>query len=91
MVEPHTEVAPPVAWGLGFGLSGPLAFHWGDNPGYKHLAVLDPSAGAGLVVLTNSDAGWRLHLAAAERTVLGAAFPAWLERAYEAPGPSLHR
>ena len=37
-----------------------LQWHWGDNDGFKSLALWDNRTGDGLVVLTNSDNGLAL-------------------------------
>ena len=34
-----------------------LAWHWGDNPGFKAFFALDPSTGESLVLFTNSENG----------------------------------
>ena len=52
-----------IAWGLGVGLvrkHPDLQWHWGDNDGFKSLALWDKRTGDGLVVLTNSDRGLSL-------------------------------
>ena len=52
-----------IAWGLGVGLirKEPSArWHWGDNDGFKSLALWDQQTGDGLVVTTNSDNGLSL-------------------------------
>ena len=50
-----------IQWGLGVGLqhdgSRRLAWHWGDNPGFKALFALDIDSGQSLVLLTNSQNG----------------------------------
>lgn len=70
MLRPHTPLHGPLAWGLGWGLQHEpggeaLFWHWGDNYGYKAFAAGSRSHAAGVVVLTNGNAG----LAAAERLV----------------------
>lgn len=52
-----------IAWGLGVGLvrkHPDIQWHWGDNDGFKSLALWDNRTGDGLVVLTNSDRGLSL-------------------------------
>ncbi len=49
-------------WGLGWGLerradTGLTAFHWGADPRFVHLALLDPVRRRALVVLTNAENG----------------------------------
>lgn len=34
-----------------------LAWHWGDNPGFKAFFMLDPASGESIVLLTNSQNG----------------------------------
>ena len=52
---------PFIGWGLGIGLQDAdgrrLAWHWGDNPGFKAFFALDPASGESLVLLTNSENG----------------------------------
>ena len=52
---------PFVSWGLGVGLQQvgerTLAWHWGDNPGYKALFMLDLRSGDSIVLFTNSENG----------------------------------
>lgn len=56
-----TPADPFVSWGLGVGLQATsrrkLAWHWGDNPGFKALFMLDPATGDSMVLLTNSENG----------------------------------
>lgn len=52
-------------WGRGWALEiqpgqGPVAFHWGSNPGFKSFALASPQRGLGIVVLTNGDNGLEL-------------------------------
>lgn len=67
-----------LAWGLGWGLeessAGRVAWHWGDNGGFKnYVAVLLP-AKRGLVYFTNADSGLSLRDAIVSR-VLGGTHP----------------
>jgi hypothetical protein len=62
MCAPQTRIDDRLAWGLGWGLQRPAAardgwslWHWGDNPGYKHVALFGRAHG--LVVMTNGDRG----------------------------------
>ncbi|MFT3763096.1 MAG: serine hydrolase domain-containing protein [Pseudoxanthomonas sp.] len=52
---------PFVSWGLGVGIEQTakrkLVWHWGDNPGFKALFVLDPDSGDSIVLFTNSENG----------------------------------
>jgi CubicO group peptidase (beta-lactamase class C family) len=59
---PQTRIDDGLAWGLGWGLQRHAAagdgwslWHWGDNPGYKHIALVGRAHG--LVVMTNGDRG----------------------------------
>lgn len=60
----QVDPALQLGWGLGWGLAqasdGPHLWQWGNNPGYRALALLHPGRGDAVVVLTNSDAGLRL-------------------------------
>lgn len=66
LFEPVTVAARSVEWSLGLGLAGEGSerhfFQWGDNPGYKHIAIGWMGTGDGLVVLTNGDDGVPLYL-----------------------------
>ncbi|WP_250061427.1 serine hydrolase domain-containing protein [Stenotrophomonas mori] len=70
MFTPSSDAADPaapnaadpfIAWGLGVGLQDvdgrQMVWHWGDNPGFKALFMLDPASGESLVLLTNSENG----------------------------------
>jgi len=52
---------PFISWSLGMGLQQAdgrlLAWHWGDNPGFKAFFMLDPASGESLLLLTNSENG----------------------------------
>lgn len=56
-----TPADPFVSWGLGLGLQETrgrqLVWHWGDNPGFKALFMLDPATGESVVLFTNSENG----------------------------------
>jgi CubicO group peptidase (beta-lactamase class C family) len=88
MLEPQVRVNDNVAWGLGWGLEGKGAgrafWHWGDNPGYKSFALALRDTRAGVVVMTNGDAG-RPLCAWIVQHALGADHPAlgWLDRLYQ--------
>lgn len=63
MSAPQNIANDTIAWGLGVGLvrkHPDLQWHWGDNDGFKSLALWDKRTGDGLVVLTNSDNGLAL-------------------------------
>jgi CubicO group peptidase (beta-lactamase class C family) len=70
MLTPQVSAGPEMAWGLGWGLARiegqTLAWQWGDNGGYKHVAVISPAQGQGIIVLTNNQQGsqvWKNVLA----------------------------
>ena len=50
-------------WGLGWGWgvlqtsTGPLLWHWGNNPGYLSFVMAAPRTGRAFVLLTNSENG----------------------------------
>lgn len=56
-----TPADPFISWSLGAGLQTTpgrkLVWHWGDNPGFKALFVLEPGTGDSLVLFTNSENG----------------------------------
>ncbi len=83
MLQPQVYLGNALAWSLGWGLedtdSGAAFWHWGDNPGYKSIALAVPTRGAGIIIMTNADGGLGLcdHLI---RTIIGGDHPAfeWL-------------
>jgi CubicO group peptidase (beta-lactamase class C family) len=87
MLQPQVRVNAHVAWGLGWGLeasgAGQAFWHWGDNPGYKSVALALRDSRTGVVAMTNGDGG-RPLCAWIVRQVLGADHPAfsWLDRRY---------
>ena len=63
MNAPQNVADDSVAWGLGVGLirmEPSVRWHWGDNDGFKSLALWDQQTGDGLVAVTNSDNGLSL-------------------------------
>jgi CubicO group peptidase (beta-lactamase class C family) len=75
----RAKPSPDLAWGLGWGLEdsseGRVAWHWGDNGGFKnYVAVLLP-AKRGFVYFSNSDSGLALRDQIVAR-VLGGTHPA---------------
>ncbi|TDU84087.1 CubicO group peptidase (beta-lactamase class C family) [Kribbella voronezhensis] len=47
-----------LGWGCWSRADGTIVLHQnGDNPGYKHLALVDPAAGEAVVALTNGEGG----------------------------------
>jgi CubicO group peptidase (beta-lactamase class C family) len=66
MLKPQIPVLDTISWGLGWGLchDGPhdAVWHWGDNGGYKNLAVGFKETGAGAVILTNGENGLKACL-----------------------------
>ena len=63
--KPRAEPSKDLAWGLGWGLEessvGRLAWHWGDNGGYKNYVLVTPDGSRGFVFFTNSDNGLALR------------------------------
>lgn len=56
MVSPQSQATEHVYWGLGFGIPARdqnVIWHWGDNGGYKHLAVMDVKTKDGMCIFTN--------------------------------------
>ncbi len=88
MLRTQVRVNGNVAWGLGWGLQvsdqGEAFWHWGDNPGYKSLALALRQRRKGVVVMTNGDGG-RPLCAWIVQSALGADHPSlgWLERFYQ--------
>ena len=64
MLTPQVSAGPDMAWGLGLGLARineqTLAWQWGDNGGYKHIAVISPAMQQGIIVLTNNQQGFQV-------------------------------
>jgi len=58
MFSPQVEVNDTIAWGLGIGIDrtdGHTTYwHWGSNPGFQSLFVIEPATGNGVVILTNT-------------------------------------
>jgi hypothetical protein len=62
---PRVNVNGAISWTLGLGVDRTLApsafFQWGDGPGFKHLAWIQPARKTALVFLTNGDRGTSLY------------------------------
>ena len=54
------HAADGVDWGLGWGLTREIFWHWGDNGGFKSFVCFDPETGDGIMMHTNSFNG--LHV-----------------------------
>ena len=58
MTTPTVRVNRHTHWGLGIGIDtsdrAPSWWHWGSNPGYQSLMVMQPDLQRAVVVLTNS-------------------------------------
>jgi ribosomal protein S18 acetylase RimI-like enzyme len=65
MFEPQVRIDDALAWGLGWGIEegdgGRAVWQWGNDPGYKNVAIGRPADGRGVVVLTNGDRGAALY------------------------------
>ncbi len=63
----RVSVNPKVAWTLGWGVdqsfASPSLFHWGDGPGVKNFAWIQPERKTVLVFFTNGDHGLPLYSA----------------------------
>ncbi len=61
LFEPQIEVGRGIAWGAGIGIDRSVEpttwWHWGSNPGFQSLVVLEPERGDAIVVLTNTGGG----------------------------------
>lgn len=57
----RVRVNPKIAWSLGLGVdesdSRPSYFHWGDGPGFKNFAWVQPETQTAVVLFTNGDHG----------------------------------
>jgi CubicO group peptidase (beta-lactamase class C family) len=77
--RPRATPSSDLAWGLGWGLEessvGRVAWHWGDNGGYKNYVAVALGAKRGFVYFTNSDSGLALRDLILAR-VLGGTHPA---------------
>lgn len=86
-IDPRSEAEPEprVAWGLGVGLQHDagrrIAWHWGDNPGFKAFFALDLDSGRHLVLLTNSQNGPKLYRKLLQRLLGPGSYPAlaWID------------
>jgi hypothetical protein len=57
MFEPAARVDDGLGWGLGFGLSGGVFWHWGDSGDFQCSVAGSRGDGRALVCLTNSEHG----------------------------------
>ena len=64
LAETAVTAAENVGWSLGWGTqrtaAGQALWQWGDNPGFKGLAMVVPASGRGVVYLSNAHDGSRL-------------------------------
>ncbi len=71
---PRVEVNQQIAWTLGWGVDRSANraawFHWGDGPGYKNFAWIEPEKKTALAFFTNGDHGLQTY-SAAFRTIVG--------------------
>jgi CubicO group peptidase (beta-lactamase class C family) len=70
MFAPATHVDDELSWGLGFGLSGEVFWHWGDCGDFQSTVAGSRRDARALVCLTNSENGLPL-CAELTRRVLG--------------------
>lgn len=78
MLQPHSRARTgplrPLEWGLGVGIyhwqGMPVFWYWGDYGNFKNYMMGVPAKGWGLVVLVNSEKGFRII-----ESVLRACFP----------------
>ena len=81
----HGKPDPRIQWGLGVGLQHDggrqLAWHWGDNPGFKAFFALDRASGQHVVLLTNSQNGPKSYRAVLQRFLGPREYPAlaWID------------
>lgn len=65
MLTPQVRINDVLHWGLGTGLEirkgRTVAWHWGDNPGFKNFYLLDPRMDSAIVVFTSGDGGQRVY------------------------------
>ncbi len=58
LFAPRVDVDAGIAWGAGIGIDRSAEpttwWHWGSNPGFQGLFVVEPASGDALVVLTNT-------------------------------------
>lgn len=58
MLREEVKINERVSWGNGIGIDksdGHTTYwHWGSNPGFQSLFVIEPSTGKGIVILTNT-------------------------------------
>ncbi|MCQ2565367.1 MAG: beta-lactamase family protein [Clostridia bacterium] len=57
MTRVQNHAADGVDWGLGWGITDGVCWHWGDDRGYKNFVCWDPETKDGAVVYTNTDIG----------------------------------
>lgn len=59
LLAPQVAVDDTIAWGLGWGLSGDVVWHWGEMLDFECVAVASRAERRGLVCLANSPHGLR--------------------------------
>jgi CubicO group peptidase (beta-lactamase class C family) len=61
MRKPLVKVAADLSWALGMATEGAagreIFSQWGDNPGFKNIAIANTAENWGVVILTNGDGG----------------------------------
>ena len=62
MTKAQNHAADGVDWGLGWGITDGVCWHWGDDGGYKNFVCWDPLTREGAVVYTNTDIGMSFYM-----------------------------
>ena len=57
LLAPQVKIDDSLGWGLGWGLAGDVAWHWGEMDYFSCVAVASRADRRGLVCLTNGDEG----------------------------------
>jgi CubicO group peptidase (beta-lactamase class C family) len=57
LLVPQVKIDDSLGWGLGWGMSGDIVWHWGEMDYFSSVAVASRAERRGLVCLTNGDDG----------------------------------
>ncbi|MCG7873205.1 MAG: beta-lactamase family protein [Candidatus Thiodiazotropha lotti] len=64
LLQPQTEVAKGVDWGLGWGLQQTRPhrsfWHWGSMAGYRHFVVAYPKEKLAVIVMSNNERAFKI-------------------------------